>query len=211
MRLDYADVAAWREWLPLPPAIASGKGALRVWFEFAGGEAREIIADLELADVKARLGEELPELDLAHLSGRVGWRGDGAAARVLHAASSRSSTPTGAAARPDDVHARRCAMRPGRAADGRQLEFDRLQLEPLRDLAAHLPLPERWRADLARFAPRGTLTQRATALGRAGRRADDIRRAAAEFAKLGVVAQDAFPGRERPHRQLRRRRRQAAS
>ncbi len=74
VRLDYADVEAWREWLPLPVAITSGKGALRVWFRFAGGEASEIVADLELADVKAKLGERLPELDLAHLSGRVGWR-----------------------------------------------------------------------------------------------------------------------------------------
>ena len=35
VRLDYADVAAWREWLPLPAPIASGKGALRLWFDFA--------------------------------------------------------------------------------------------------------------------------------------------------------------------------------
>ena len=75
VRLDYADVEAWREWLPLPAEIAAGKGALRVWFDFAAGDAREIVADLELADVKARLGEGLPELELAHLSGRVGWRG----------------------------------------------------------------------------------------------------------------------------------------
>ena len=74
VRLDYADVAAWREWLPLPGQIASGKGALRVWFQFAHGEAREIVADLELADVKARLADGLPELDLPHLSGRAGWR-----------------------------------------------------------------------------------------------------------------------------------------
>jgi hypothetical protein len=36
VRLDYADVAAWREWLPLPAQIASGTGALRIWFQFAG-------------------------------------------------------------------------------------------------------------------------------------------------------------------------------
>ena len=60
VRLDYADVEAWREWLPLPAEIAAGKGALRVWFDFAAGEAREIVADLELADVKARLGERPP-------------------------------------------------------------------------------------------------------------------------------------------------------
>ena len=74
VRLDYADVEAWREWLPLPPAIVKGKGAMRVWFDFAQGEAREIVADLELADARVQFDEKLPALDLAHLSGRVGWR-----------------------------------------------------------------------------------------------------------------------------------------
>src|SRR5678816_417957 len=74
VRLDYADVAAWREWLPLPGQIASGTGALRLWVDFAGQEPREIVADVELADVKATLGAGLPEIELTHLSGRVGSR-----------------------------------------------------------------------------------------------------------------------------------------
>jgi uncharacterized protein YhdP len=46
VRLDYADVAAWREWLPLPGQIASGTGALRVGVDFARQEPREIVADV---------------------------------------------------------------------------------------------------------------------------------------------------------------------
>jgi uncharacterized protein YhdP len=49
VRLDYADVAAWREWLPLPAQIETGTGAMRLWFQFAQQEAREIVADVELA------------------------------------------------------------------------------------------------------------------------------------------------------------------
>ena len=75
-RLDYADVAAWREWLPLPTEIASGKGALRLWFEFAGGMAREITGDVELEDVEARLADTLPKLELTHLAGRIQWQDD---------------------------------------------------------------------------------------------------------------------------------------
>ncbi|HET8874686.1 MAG TPA: hypothetical protein VFO53_00020, partial [Casimicrobiaceae bacterium] len=55
-RLDYADVAAWREWLPLPFALESGRGAVRMWADFAGGQANDVTADLELADVRATLG-----------------------------------------------------------------------------------------------------------------------------------------------------------
>ncbi len=100
VRLDYADVAAWREWLPLPGQIASGTGALRIWFQFAHQEAREIIADVELADVKATLSPELPEIDLAHLSGRVGTRKSGTQREVFTRALA-FTTPGGRRARSD--------------------------------------------------------------------------------------------------------------
>src|SRR5207248_577068 len=60
-RLDYVDVAAWRAWLPLPADIKSGKGAVRVWFQYADGEPREALADLVLTDVAARLTPQLQE------------------------------------------------------------------------------------------------------------------------------------------------------
>ncbi len=73
------------------------------------------------------------------------------------------------------------------------MEFDRLQIEPLRDLAKHLPLPEKLRVDLARFAPRGTLTQgRVRWEGQLD--APSAVTASSAFDKLGIVAQDAFPG-----------------
>ena len=73
-RLDYADVAAWREWLPLPFAIESGRGALRAWVDVADGQARGGVADLELADVRTTLGDHLAPLALAHLAGRAEWK-----------------------------------------------------------------------------------------------------------------------------------------
>ena len=47
---------------------------MRLWVEFADGGPKDIVADLELKDVKAKLAADLPELDLASLSGRAGWR-----------------------------------------------------------------------------------------------------------------------------------------
>ena len=191
VRLDYADVEAWREWLPLPPEIASGKGALRVWFEFAAGEARDIVADLELADVKAKLGDALPELDLAHLSGRIGWR-SAPPQREVFTRDLSFVTASGLRLDPTNFTVALRDSVAGAPAGGR-LEFDQLQLEPLRSLAVHLPLPDRWRTDLARFAPRGTLAHghlRWDGPADAPTAFD----AAAEFANLGVAAQDAFPG-----------------
>src|SRR6185295_14923738 len=71
--------------------------------------------------------------------------------------------------------------------------FDRMQLAPLVALSAHLPLSEHLRADLARFAPRGTLTQgRLRWVGTAA--APTSFTASADFKQLGLLAQDAFPG-----------------
>ncbi len=191
VRLDYADVAAWREWLPLPEQIESGTGALRIWFQFAHGELREIVADVELADVKAKLADDLPGIELAHLSGRVGTRKSGAQ-REVFARALAFTTTTGE--RLDPVQFKFVA-REGtrdRPASG-ELDFDQLQLAPLVALAAHLPLPERIRADLARFAPRGTLT-RGRLRWEGPAESPASYEAAAEFAQLGLTAQDAFPG-----------------
>jgi hypothetical protein len=85
-------------------------------------------------------------------------------------------------------------MREAAAARGRRRAgIDRLQLQPLRELAAFLPLPARWRADLARFAPRGTVTQ-GHARWEGSADAPAAFAAGAEFANLGLVAQDAIPG-----------------
>jgi len=191
VRLDYADVAAWREWLPLPGQIESGKGALRVWSRFAQGEAREVIADLELVDVKARLADDLPELDLAHLSGRIGWRSS-ATQREIFTRDLAFATTGGERHDPTNFS---LVLRSGsrdRAVSG-QIEFDQLQLEPLVAFGAHLPLSERIRTDLARFAPRGTLAH-----GRL--RWDGMPDSpnsfagSAEFDQLGLLAQGALPG-----------------
>jgi uncharacterized protein (TIGR02099 family) len=191
VRLDYADVDAWREWLPLPPAISSGKGAIRAWFRFAEGEAREIVADLELVDVKAKLDEKLPPLELSHLSGRAGWR-NAPPQHEFFTSELSFVTRGGQRLEPTTLSATMRDATVDTAASG-SVEFDRLQIDPLRDLASELPLPEALRADFARFAPRGALSQ-----GRVHWEglpdAPTSLSAAAAFDRLGVAAQGAFPG-----------------
>ena len=191
VRLDYADVAAWHQWLPLPVPIASGKGALRVWFEFAGDEPKEIIADLELAGVKAKLGADLKELELDYLSGRAGWRVT-SSERTVYARQLGFVTTAGQRLLPTDFSLTMRDADGGNAATG-LLEFERLQLAPLRDFAVHLPLPERVRIDLDRYAPRGTLTHgRLSWEGPVDQPA--AFNASADFTDLGIVAQESLPG-----------------
>lgn len=73
-QFDYADVLAWKPWVTLPNELKRGKGALRMWLVFEQGKLRSADADVALAGVQARLSEELPQLDLKELRGRIGWK-----------------------------------------------------------------------------------------------------------------------------------------
>jgi uncharacterized protein (TIGR02099 family) len=191
LRLDYADVAAWREWLTLPLPVESGKGALRLWTEMAQGQPREVTADLELSDVDTRLAPDLPALELDDLSGRIGWKHDGGR-REIFTKALRFRATDGTELMPTDftfVHDDATATRP---AEGK-LSFARLELAPLTAVAAHLPLPDGVRRDLARFAPRGTLKDGKYAWQ--GQADAPLKfTASGAFDRLGVNAQDIFPG-----------------
>ena len=138
-------------------ALRSGKGALRVWFDYAHGEVSNIVADLVLADVQTKLAAELPELSLARVDGRVGWRDDGTR-RELFTQRLTFIDAQGAALAPTDLKLVLMRGPTGTLSSG-SIEFNNLQLAPLRLLAGYLPLPERWRDEVARFAPQGTLEQ----------------------------------------------------
>ena len=49
-------------------------GAVRIWASLDKGEPSEITADVQVAQVKARLGPDVRELQLDELKGRVGWK-----------------------------------------------------------------------------------------------------------------------------------------
>src|ERR1700687_3728267 len=189
-RLDYADVAAWRSWLPRPVPIKSGTGAVRLWFQFAHGQARELVADLVLADVQARLADDLPELALGRLEGRVGWRMHPKHrdffAREL-AFSGRDSL------RLDPTDFKLTLSVAAETMNDGRIEFDHLELAPLRRVAAALPLPAHLRDQLARLAPRGTVEQgKLEWIGEAG--APQSFNATGRLIDVGFAALDRYPG-----------------
>jgi hypothetical protein len=86
-------------------------------------------------------------------------------------------------------------MTMGAGADGLgngQIEFARLELTPLRQIAASLPLPLKWREDLARIAPSGTLEN--TALQWRGD-PDTVQAfsGSGRFVDLGLAGQESLP------------------
>jgi uncharacterized protein YhdP len=57
VQLDYADLAAWRNWVDYPVDLSQGRGALRVWGDLDEGQGKAT-ADLALEAVRIRLGRK---------------------------------------------------------------------------------------------------------------------------------------------------------
>lgn len=153
VQLDHVDIAAWRQWVDFPVHFPHGTGALRAWFTFAGHELTGVIADTQLRNVRARLGAELPELDMPQLGGRFAWKrlADGFELTTRKLA---FTTGDNLALPPVDLMLR--VGVPNEAGYGRgELQANALELAPLVQLADRLPLSSTLRKTLVGYAPAG--------------------------------------------------------
>ena len=193
-RLDYADVAAWKAWLPLPFELKSGRGALRGWMEFAEGEARDVTIDVELDDFRTRFRTNLPELDLTHLAGRLAWRQQ-AERTDISTRGLELTTRNGAKLTPGDITVRHSAQQPGKPANG-EIRSSQLQLEPIFALVQYLPINDKLRLRLGKFAPAGIVDSASYAwTGEIDAPTDYALRG--QFRALSISAVDALPGMTR--------------
>ena len=152
-QLDYTDIAAWRAWLPFPVYFPHGTGAVRAWIGLKNGELAQITADVQLSQVTTRLGADLPDLDLAELKGRVGWKlaDDGyevSTTRLSLATREHTLQPTDFLLR----YHRASGKRPPRG----ELQANALDVGPLIALADHLPFEAELRKEFEAYAPRGS-------------------------------------------------------
>jgi len=191
LRMDYADIAAWSEWLPLPIEVDDGRGAVRLWLEYQAGVMRDLTADLELVDVRTRIERALPWLELAHVSGRVTWHGD-ATTRRIATDDLALVAREGAVVTPMDFTFEAAVAEDGTYRSGR-VSADIIELAPVAALAASLPMPAKLREDLASYAPRGTL--RNARYRWEGPAAKPVSYAGeAEAIDIGIAAVGAAPG-----------------
>ena len=68
--LGYTDLAGWRAWVD----VRKGQGAVRLWASLGEGRVTRATADVALTGVVARLGRDLPVLEVASVSGRLQGR-----------------------------------------------------------------------------------------------------------------------------------------
>ena len=69
--LKQADIPAIHRYFPFPIALEKGLGALRCWARIESGHLADFTADVQLIDVFGRFRKDLPELDMASVSGRI--------------------------------------------------------------------------------------------------------------------------------------------
>ena len=188
--LQYADLAGWRAWVDYPVPLPRGRGAVRLWGDWDQGRA-QVTADLALEDLRIRLGDRVPELDLVTMRGRVhGKYGRGAWEAEGHAV--ELATLDGVRLEPTDF---KVEWRQDAGSDRvtGSATANQLDLGALQRLAGHLPLDERSRELLATHRPEGRVIDlRANwqaeggTLGRYGLKA--------RFERLGLAAAGVLPG-----------------
>jgi uncharacterized protein (TIGR02099 family) len=156
VELGYTDLAGWRPWLDYPIDVRRGEGALRLWATLAEGKLSQATADVALANVTARLGRDLPVLEISDVRGRVfgsetvrgyefGVRG---LALARPKALAMNSTSFQASYQP--------ASGTTLVARG-SLTANLIELGPLVQLAEFLPFPPDLRGLIAELAPQGNL------------------------------------------------------
>ncbi len=189
--LGATDLAGWRAWVDYPLDVQAGRGALRVWATLGEGAVRRATADVALSGVVARMGKDLPPLEITSVRGRLQGRAIGRGyefgARNLALASPRSA--------PMNATGFRVLWEPAEGARPQKgsLDANLVELGPLVQLAEYLPLPADLRQVLAELAPQGNLLD--AKLDWTGELPDKAAYSARmRFAGLGVKAWRSLPG-----------------
>ncbi len=190
VELDYADLAGWRSWVDYPVHLPRGRGALRVWGDFADGGGK-LTTDFALEEVRIRLGRKLPELDLASMRGRLEGEYKGAAWAVS-GHKLELLTRDGVRVAPTDFQVAWQEDARNNAFSG-SASASFLDLGILGSLAAYMPLDAKSRELLDKHRPQGRISELRASWGMRG---ETLERYAlkAGFSQLGIEAGGYFPG-----------------
>ena len=147
------DLAQLMRHLPLDVNVQAGHGALRLWSDVDQGRFAGAVADVELAKVVARLGDQLEPLALRHMSGRLGGQRL-AGGFAINTSGLQFATEDGLQWPGGNVSLTWTGAE-ARIAEQGDLRADRLDLAALARVAARLPLGDPLHEAVAAYAPAG--------------------------------------------------------
>jgi uncharacterized protein (TIGR02099 family) len=153
--LGYTDLAGWSQWIDYPFEVRRGQGAVRVWATLGHGRVQRATADLALTGVSARLGDDLPWLELSAVQGRL----EGRRTASGYEAGARNLALLREGKAPMHSSSFLLAWDPAaaNAPEHGLLTANLIELAPLAQLAEFLPFRAALRERLAELAPRGNL------------------------------------------------------
>lgn len=190
-RMEGTDIAAWSNWIDYPVDLVEGLGATQFWLDFADGHTGNITADLLFANVRTRLGDNMPVATLQTLSGRMAWRrlDDG---HELRGDNIKLSAANGFNMKQGRLRLE-SRMRNGKEVMEGEVSLDEVGLEQFAAFAANLPLGKELQDQLTGFAPKGRLenTKFTWQGDRSAIRQYSLR---SHFAGLGISPMRGIPG-----------------
>ncbi|MFZ6723754.1 YhdP family protein [Undibacterium sp. Ji49W] len=163
-----ADLPALKAYVDYPADVKKGYGSVRSWLRLEKGRVTDLTADLSLADVEGKFRADLPELDMALVSGRlIASEHQALKAKYLTSMFGQSGhsislidfsmrTRDGVQLPPTSIKE---TFTPGEKGQPEKVELyaKTLDLQTLANFAEHLPLPVDQRQMLVDFAPKGQL------------------------------------------------------
>jgi uncharacterized protein (TIGR02099 family) len=168
--LHRTDLPLLKSYLDYPAMLSQGHGSVRAWLHLDAGRIAELTADLKLNDVLGKLAQDLPEMDMSEISGRIvaSEKKDfgkkylpslfGKAGHTLELNQFVMKSRDGVVLPPTTVKE---SFTPATRTQAEKVELyaQFLDLQALANFAGHLPLPADQRQMLADFAPRGQLKE----------------------------------------------------
>jgi uncharacterized protein (TIGR02099 family) len=204
LRMDYADIARTRLWLPLPFPVQSGTGGFQAWFGFEKGKPNSVTADVMLSQVSAQVDANLLPVKLKSLEGRMEWTsttpflsqltGVLSAEREQHSYSVQNLRFAIDNTAPQTINARATVRKSkqGEWLDS-EAQFDQLDLQSAGRVLQSLPVAETVRSTLRQLNPRGAIGK-TEVKWRGEPQAPKTYELKTQFKQIGIERVTPFPG-----------------
>ncbi|MBC3863281.1 TIGR02099 family protein [Undibacterium jejuense] len=168
--LTKADLHQLKTYVDYPIEVDKGFGSVRSWLHLDAGRIADFTADLRISDVLGRFSDDLPELDMTEISGRV-QLSEKADLGKKYLPSIFGKAGHSIAIHHFSMHARDGSVLPPTTItesftpgvkgqpESTELYAQYLDLQILANFASHLPLPPDQRQMLTDFSPSGVLKE----------------------------------------------------
>ena len=186
-----ADLARLKTYLPVPAALRTGIGSVRVWAEFEPGLVKSVTADVNVRDARAQLADDTLPLELASLAGRGTYRGE---ALSFFFGTEKLAFRTASGLQSKDAQFSVSRTGPAGANAHGEAKANGIDLKIAAALLDYLPVPRELKEQSLRFAPRGRLFDTAFLWTGPSPSEATTFRIRAKFDELAINAVDRFPG-----------------